>query len=98
MNTRTTIINQPDQTFGHVECNAIRPDDSHPEQWALFIGWDLTLIGGLAQLAELANKIVNAVEAEIVAQQTKTTLWDADDIAVIDHDWVQDNIKNPGEQ
>jgi len=95
MTTRTTIVNEPNQTFGHVQCNAIGDID---RRYALHIGWDLTLIGGLEQLLNLAYNIRDAVEAAATDRYNQMDQLDADDIAVIDDDWVQDNIKNPGEQ
>jgi len=101
MNTRTSIVHQPDEPFGNVECNPVQGDNDR--RYALHIGWDLTLIGGLEQLLNLAYNIRDAVGAAETDRFNQSIAgWtdqrDADDIAVIDDDWVQDNIKNPGEQ
>jgi hypothetical protein len=96
MNTRTSIVHQPDEPFGNVECKPVQGDNDR--RYALHIGWDLTLIGGLEQLLNLADKISDAVEAAATDRFNQMDQLDADDIAVIDDDWVQDNIKNPGEQ
>jgi hypothetical protein len=101
MNSRTSHVYQTGERVGHIDCTPVQGDVDG--RYALHIGWNLSLIADFDELFQLAGDISAAVEAAETDRFNQSIAgWmeqrDADHIAVIDDDWVQDNIKNPGEQ
>jgi hypothetical protein len=64
MNTRTSIVHQPNEPWGLATVERVHLDAKDvdgTDRYALHIGWDLTLIGSLDQFVKMSAQIANAV-------------------------------------